>query len=149
MDKQRDIWDKVEAIIKIVSIFVLIYTTYKGSEKIATSLEKGKLVQSLIADLSSRESSIRQDVALIALNRSVEKDDTLLVAEIAERLFEDVKDSGVLLGRTAYKILKERRPAYAEQVKQNSQKNLSDSTNRSKNISAADTSEIPNQKSLP
>lgn len=152
MEKQKDTWDKLDVIGKLLSgvVFACIAIVLGvGSEKIATALKKGSLVQSLITDLTNRESTTRQDVALIALNYSVGKENSSMVAEIAERIFFDLKNTDSSLGGIAFKILKERKPSRATEIVHKIQEQLSDSSIRSKNISAADTSIRPNFKSEP
>jgi hypothetical protein len=152
MEKQKDAWDKLDVIGKLLSGFVLAGIAIIigiGSEKITNALKKGSLVQSLITDLTNGESTTRQDVALIALHHSVGKEDSVMVAEIAERIFYDLKNSDSSLGGIAFKILKERKPSRAKEIEENIQLKLSAPGNRSQNISAADTSLISITKTEP
>jgi hypothetical protein len=59
-----------------------------GIDDITVSLERGQLVQKLLDDLTTQNQNVRQDIALIALNHSIAKQDPLLVLEIAEQVFK-------------------------------------------------------------
>jgi len=72
----RDNWDKLDIIAKLLSGVVLVVIALAieyGTEKIATSLHKGELVEKLIDDLT--ELNDKQDIALIALDYAVKKEE--------------------------------------------------------------------------
>jgi len=64
----KSTWDKLDVLGKLISSVLLatiaIVIKY-GADNIATSLQSGQLVQSLIADLTTQETGTRQDIALI------------------------------------------------------------------------------------
>lgn len=71
---EKDNWDKLEIAIKFAGAVVLaaIPLVIKYSaDNIAQSLERGRLVQSLITDLTQRETQARRDIALVALDAAV------------------------------------------------------------------------------
>ena len=125
MDKQKDIWDKLDIIGKfftaaVLGLIALFLKT--GSDNIAVSLKKGDLVKSLISDLTAKENPVRQDIALIALDYSVEEGNkdggNDMVANIAERVFSDIRPSdttkvGNETGKIAFQILTKRNPERA------------------------------------
>jgi len=119
----RDRWDVVDLVAKIVStVFLgaLVYIIPNASQRIAASLDTGRLVQALITDLTTSNQQTRQDLALIALNRSVGDHNTQLVSEIAERIYFDLSSRDTLrqgIGRVAFNVLASRDPARAQFVR--------------------------------
>lgn len=119
------LWVKLDIIGKIISGVVLaaIALVLKlGAEDIAQSMASGQLVQSLIADLSSRGTA-RQDVALIALNHAIGEENPRMVAEIAERVIRDIAQAEDMpaeqqgsLFVTAFAVLEERNPTRARDL---------------------------------
>lgn len=116
----KDFWDKADIVGKLLSGAVLAIIAFfikTGSDKIAAAQRQGDLVRNLLADLTSNDKHTRQDLALIALNHSVEK---ALMVEIAARLVEDTAgyaagDQG--LTSVAFRILLQRDPVLAESLK--------------------------------
>lgn len=127
-EKQRDFWDKVDILSKLLSgvVLALIALVIKwGTDEIAASHRRGDLVRSLISDLTTKEARTRQDLALIALNHSVGDQNARLMTEIAERLVVDT--SGYAAGdraaihaleSVAFQILRERDSTRAKAVQQ-------------------------------
>jgi hypothetical protein len=77
-------------------------------------------VQALIADLTTSDQQTRQDLALIALNRSVGQHNGQLVSEIAERIYFDLSQRETEqqgIGRVAYGVLASRDPVRASHVR--------------------------------
>jgi hypothetical protein len=125
----RDLWDRLDVLGKFTSSVLLAAIALllkSGSDKISYSLQKGDLVRNLIADLTTQDSRTRQDIALIALNRSVgsQEEDELLVSEIAERLFLDLRgpdtaaDESQSLGSIAFRVLEHRNPRRAAALRE-------------------------------
>lgn len=139
----KNIWDKLDVVGKLISGIVLVVIALLvkiGADNIASSLQTGDLVQSLIADLTTKDERARQDIALIALNHSVGDQKGELVAEIAERLFWDL---GGLesLGGVAFQILEQRNPERAEEIREELLSGASTPESREHLRSSADTSE--------
>lgn len=84
MEKEsKDIWNVLEFLNKFLSTVVLVAIPIAikfGADNIAQSLERGKLVQSLITDLTQTDTQSRRDIALVALDAAVppKKECTLL-----------------------------------------------------------------------
>jgi 5-formyltetrahydrofolate cyclo-ligase len=112
----KDIWDKLDILSKIVSgiVLVLIAIVLKfGADKISSSLQTGQLVQSLISDLSSPDTTkIRQEIALVALDQTLWNQNKELVLQVCERILLDTKYENIT-GSLAFKILKSRAPVRA------------------------------------
>lgn len=106
----KDMWDKLDAIGKILSGVVLVLIAFVlkiGSDNIAASLQRGDLVQRLITDLSTTDKRIKQDIALIALDDAIGEQSPLLVADVAEVIFRDLKED-YQTGNRAFMILTKR-----------------------------------------
>lgn len=70
----KDSWDRFEILSKFISTVVLIaipIVIKYGADSIAQSLERGRLVQSLITDLTQRDTQARRDIALVALDGAI------------------------------------------------------------------------------
>lgn len=121
--RRRDFWDIADVVAKIASsvfLAVLAYVIPTASQRIAASLDTARLVQTLIADLTTANEQTRQDLALIALNRSVGDHNSALVTEIAERIYFDLSARDTLqqgFGRVAFSVLASRDPERANFVK--------------------------------
>jgi|GEM_PF-6396491 len=92
--KSKDLGEKLDVVGKLVNVVFLavIATVIKlGADNIAHSLKRGELVRSLISDLTTQEVKVRQDIALIALNRAIGDSQPELVVEIAEILAAKVQ----------------------------------------------------------
>jgi hypothetical protein len=123
---EKDWWDKADILGKLLSgvLLALIAVFIKiGTDRIAVSQQRGELVRSLIADLTTKDQRTRQDIALIALNHSIGEQNAGLVTEIAERLVVDTtgysaedRAANQALGSIAFQILRERDPARATAV---------------------------------
>jgi hypothetical protein len=117
--KSKDLWEKLDAVGKLVNVVFLavIATIIKlGADNIAHSLKRGELVRSLISDLTTQEVKVRQDIALIALNRAIGDSQPELVVEIAEIILHGQKDLSDLSGHQAFKIIRERDPRRAAAI---------------------------------
>lgn len=123
----KDVWDKLDVLVKLVASVVLVaigMAIRHGTSQIATSLETGGLIQSLIADLSSVNGEIRRDLALIALNHSIGDRNPELVAQVAERLYQDrvesettaIRHDAHVVGELAFEILRKRNPQQASKI---------------------------------
>ena len=91
---RKDFWDKMDVLGRVFAGVVLVgigVVLKTGADSVKQSLETGNLVQTLIEDLTTE--GARRDVALIALNRSVDEDKRAMVAKIAERLILDIAES--------------------------------------------------------
>lgn len=120
-EKSKDGWDKAEVMAKVFSGLILGALTLVigyGSNRIATSLETGQLVQSLITDLAVPDTTIRQDIALIALNHSVGDQNPRLVLDICERVLRNTDDFDSLAGNVAFAIIRGRDPARASRIEE-------------------------------
>ncbi|MFE4107580.1 hypothetical protein [Almyronema epifaneia] len=131
----KDIWDIVGIVGGFLPTLLLGIIPFIITDRITTSLETGRFTQSLIQDLASNQpdTKLRQDVALVALDRSVGcgKDDTvdtnercILVAEIAEQIYLNSLGSEVpeeqKLKSLSFKILERRHGQRANQLRQDS-----------------------------
>lgn len=118
----RDIWDKIDIVSKIISgiVLVLIAIVLKiGTDKISSSLQTGQLVQSLIADLSSPDTTkIRQEIALVALDQTLWDQNKELVLEICERIVKNTDQFDQATGTLAFQIIERRDSARANLVKE-------------------------------
>jgi hypothetical protein len=114
VNRSRDLLDIVDVLAKVVAGVFLVVLTFvipKASERIAAAVDTGRLVQALMSDLTTADQQTRQDLALIALNRSVGNHNSLLVSEIAERIFLDLTKRDSMhhdLGRVAFSVLRSR-----------------------------------------
>jgi hypothetical protein len=121
--RKRDFWDILDILSKVTaSVFLaaLVFVIPTASQRIASSLDTGRLVQALIADLTTSDQQTRQDLALIALNRSVGQHNGQLVSEIAERIYFDLSQRETeqqSIGRVAYGVLASRDPVRASHVR--------------------------------
>ena len=91
---RKDFWDKMDVLGRVFAGIVLVgigFILKTGADSVKQSLETGNLVQTLIEDLTTE--GARRDVALIALNRSVDEGKRGMVAKIAERLILDIAES--------------------------------------------------------
>jgi hypothetical protein len=90
-----------------------------GTDKISSSLQTGQLVQSLIADLSSPDTSkIRQEIALVALDQTLWDQNQELVLQICERIIRNADQYDQITGTLAFEILETRNPARAQLIKE-------------------------------
>lgn len=154
--RAKDWWDKLDVIGKILSgalLAVIALIIKSGADSIASAMHEGELVQSLIADLTTKDETTRQDLALIALNHAVGRRNPELVVEIAERLVVDTtrysagdRAAKQALGSVAFDILQKRAPARADSLKkaleQRAVATLSDSSTRAAVRSRPDTSRV-------
>ena len=70
----KDLWDKSEVIIKLIGSVVLVAIPVMisiGANRISQSMERGKLVESLLSELTNEQVKMRRDLALIALDAAV------------------------------------------------------------------------------
>ena len=108
----KDIWDKLDILSKIVSgiVLVLIAIVLKlGADKISSSLQTGQLVQSLISDLSSPDTTkIRQEIALVALDQTLWNQNKELVLKVCERIIKNIDQYDQITGMLAFEILESR-----------------------------------------
>jgi hypothetical protein len=68
---EKDAWEKFEIFTKFFGAVILVaipIVIKYGADNIAQSLERGKLIQSLLADLTQHEAQARRDIALVALD---------------------------------------------------------------------------------
>lgn len=116
----KDLWDKLDALGKFLSAVVLALIALfikMGSDDIANSMRTGELARNLLNDLTKREEKIRQDIALITLNRAIGDQNPGLIIDIAENIFYANKEFGDLQGNVAFKIIEERNKAKAEEIR--------------------------------
>lgn len=116
---KKDIWEKLEVIGRLTSAILLAAITILlkyGIDDITVSLDKGHLVQNLIADLTTQDENVRQDIALIALNRSLGKQDERMVLEIAEQVFRSREITDDLTSDVAFSIIQEIDPDKAKEL---------------------------------
>ena len=147
--KPKDWWDKLDIIGKLASgvILAAIAAVIKsGADNIATAQKEGDLVRQLISDLTSQNQQTRQDLALIALNHAVGKQNKALVTEIAERLVLDTVAyaRGVATRGVAFRILEQHDSARADSARRTLLRGLettvfADSAARASVRSSADT----------
>lgn len=124
----KDLFDRIDLIGKLVSSVlisgILGFFIQKSAQKIAFSIETGKLTQSLISDLSASnpENQLRQEIALAALDGSIGDDKSELVANVAERIVASKSGVDAPTAKYALEVLKRRNPKrYQEIVKQQAQ----------------------------
>jgi hypothetical protein len=126
--KPKDRWDKLDVLSKLVSgvlLAAIALVVKLGADNIASSLQTGQLVQSLIADLTTKDEKTRQDVALMALDDTVGDRKAGLVCNIAERIFRDRDESNSAApfdekqsqGSTAFATIDHRCPERAEKIR--------------------------------
>jgi hypothetical protein len=154
--KTKDFWDKMDILGKLLTGIVLGVLTIviklgadkiqQGSEQIAAAQKNGQLVQSLVSDLSKPEGGIKQDIAIIALDRSVGAKDPDLVLDIAEQIVRNrpKEQNGQIARVVAFQIIARRNPERADQIKNELLGSIAETTEqRDKLISNADTSAQP------
>lgn len=154
--KTKDFWDKMDIIGKLLTGVVLGLLTIviklgadkiqHGSEQVAEAQKNGQLVQSLVSDLSKPEGGIRQDIAIIALDRSIGGKDPELVLDIAEQIVRNrPKEQNDQLARVvAFQIIERRNPPRADKIKGELLGSIAETAEqRDKLISNADTSSQP------
>jgi hypothetical protein len=124
----RDFWSKLDIVGKLLSSIVLAAIALlikagadnvrTGSEQVANALKRGQLVQSLVADLATKQDKTRQDLALIALDRTATtKEDDDLVDDIAEEVLLNEQPAPTdYFGDTAMKIIERRDKARAARL---------------------------------
>jgi hypothetical protein len=110
---RRDWWEFVYRIVTGVVLVAIPIVIKFGADSIATSLETGRLVDSLIEDLTTREQHTRQDIALIALDAAVDDDKSDMVVRIAEQVLYSRPAAGAGAGLSpedtvAFAIIRER-----------------------------------------
>ena len=116
----KDSWDKAQIIGQLMSLVLLgaiglIIKT--GADNISASYKKGELVESLISDLAAEDPKhIRQDLALIALNHTLEEREKSLIVEIAQQIVQESEYEKVA-GTVAYRILEQRAPDVAQNIR--------------------------------
>lgn len=159
--KTKDFWDKMDIIGKLLTGVVLGLLTIviklgadkiqEGSEHVAAAQKNGQLVQSLVNDLSKPEGGIRQDIAIIALDRSIGSEDPNLVLDIAEQLVRNrPKDQNGGFAFVAFQIIERRDRARADQIKSELLGSIAETPEqRDKLISNADTSSQPEKSPAP
>ena len=121
----KDCWDKAAIVGQLLNILVVgilmgVIGQYikTGADNISTSIKKGELVQSLISDLAAEDAkNIRQDVALIALNHSLGDQENDLIVDIAQQIVRQGEYEKVV-GTVAYRILEQRSPALAKDIRE-------------------------------
>jgi len=154
--KTKDFWDKMDILGKLLTGIVLGVLTIviklgadkiqQGSEQIAAAQKNGQLVQSLVSDLSKPEGGIKQDIAIIALDRSVGAKDPDLVLDIAEQIVRNrpKEQNGQIARVVAFQIIARRNPERADQIKNELLGSIAETTEqRAKLMSNADTSAQP------
>ncbi|MBI1803758.1 MAG: hypothetical protein HY033_03030 [Ignavibacteriae bacterium] len=139
MDSQngstKEFWNKLDVLGKLVSsvLLAIIAMFVKfGADDIASSMKRGELVRSLISDLTTRNEKVRQDIALIALDNAIGKDEPQLVTDIAERVFRDQEEhdstrSSIYDGTTrsiAFDIIGRRSPERKVNIKDELEKRI-------------------------
>src|SRR6267143_3390419 len=102
---EKDNWDRFEIISKFLGAVVLVAIPIiikYSADNIAQSLERGKLVQTLIADLSQHSEQAKRDIALVALDAAVQQKESCRILWIwgCKKLEEDaVVDIATILIR--------------------------------------------------
>jgi len=160
--KTKDVWDKMDILGKLLTGIVLGMLTIviklgadkiqQGSEQVAQAQKNGQLVQSLVSDLSKPEGGIRQDIAIIALDRSIGAKDPELVLDIAEQIVRNrpKEQNGQIARVVAFQIIERRNPDRADQIKSELLGSIADTgEQRDKLISNADTSSQPEKPQDP
>jgi hypothetical protein len=136
----RDFWSKLDIFGRLVSSIILVVIAMlvsdaadkvkQGSQQVANALKRGQLVQSLVSDLATKQDRVRQDLALIALDRTASaKEDNDLIDDIAEEILLSEPPSGSdYSGKTAMIILERRDKARAAKLREKILANLSSPT---------------------
>ncbi|HET7229122.1 MAG TPA: hypothetical protein VFJ16_03935 [Longimicrobium sp.] len=122
----KDAWEKADVISKFVSGVALAALTLVlkcGADRIANSQREGDLVARMISDLASPDTSIRKDLAILALNHAIprpEQEDSDLVADLSVRVLRSaLRDTLAARGYDAtelFHILSTRAPGRAERL---------------------------------
>lgn len=67
----KDNWDKFDIIFKALVLGIIPIVIKFGADNIAQSVERGKIVQSQIDNLTTKKDSTRRDIALISLDAAI------------------------------------------------------------------------------
>lgn len=124
----KDPWEKADVVSKFLSgvaIAALTLTLKCSADQIATSQREGELVSKMISDLASPDTSIRKDLAILALNHAIKPsgdEDTDLVADLSVRVLRSaLRDTLAARGYDAtelYQILQSRAPVRASRLRE-------------------------------
>lgn len=119
----KDWWEKADVLGKFASglgLGAVALFLKLGTDKLATSQRDGELVSKMISDLASPDTSIRKDLAILALNHAIPRparEDSDLVADLSIRVLRSaLRDSLAARGYDAtelFHILKTRAPGRA------------------------------------
>lgn len=114
-------WDKFNIVNSFISSVVLVaipLVIKVGADRIAQSLETGRIIQQLLSDLSSAEVKTRQDIALVALDAALPPPKTCWVLGLwGCRLQENTPDQVVDIAVIVLKDLKTESTQAAEIIK--------------------------------
>lgn len=160
--KSKDPWDKLDILGKLLTgvvlgglAFAVKFGTDKiqqGAERVAASQKKGQLVQSLVSDLSKSDEGIRQDIAIIALDRSIGEDDPHLILDIAEQIVRNRSkgQNAPLASVVAFRIIEKRDKSKADGLRNEILDGISEEPEqRNQLISNADVSSQPEKPLVP
>lgn len=128
MEDKRSFFDTAIKIINSVVLVAIPILIGFWGDRISQALDRGKLVESLIAELTNEKQNIRRDIALLALHDAIEParscsfmrmffcseiDESApdLVFEIATILYSGLKDEQE--GKYVVKVIRERKPLTA------------------------------------
>jgi len=123
-----DAWQKADVVSKFLSGVALAAVALflkLGSDKLATSQRDGELVSKMITDLASPDTSIRKDLAILALNHSIPRpddEDADLVADLSIRVLRSALHDSLAAGgydaTELFHILKTRAPGRAAHLQE-------------------------------
>lgn len=131
MSEKTSFWDKFDVVNSFISsvILVAIPLVIKiGADNIAQSLETGRIIQQLIGDLTAKDTQVRQDIALVALDAAIEPKQKcnflgLWGCRINESVNDQVVDISIIVlkdlkseSALAADIIRKRRPTQAEDI---------------------------------
>ena len=88
----KDFWDKLDISGKFFNGVIIALLLFLGSHfanKFADKMKKADLQKSLISDLSALDNNIRRDIALITLDYAFPEEDSSVVADIAEIIYNE------------------------------------------------------------
>lgn len=124
----KDPWEKADVVSKFISGVALALLTLVlkcGSDKIAASQREGELVSKMISDLASPDTSIRKDLAILALNHAIPRsadEDLDLVSDLSVRVLRSgLRDTLAARGYDAsevFHILAQRAPRRAARLQE-------------------------------
>ena len=91
----KDRWDKIEIMTKLIASVVLVAIPIMiklGADGISRSMERAKLVESLIGELTDDQKQTRRDLAVLALDSALSPEEDCLLWLVACKIDDDAPD---------------------------------------------------------